>query len=269
MYVGRLPDGLRTICLSVSCLQVRQITIDLNFSPGLYHPHARAMPYTTNSVGDPVTLQDLNGNLLLPNLCTLVERTTSEEEDYDVYKVQTLFRFSFYGAFSPSRVSLAYSPRAERMVHQNFLRFPTTLLYATSHLSVRDFVDLGELFPLLQLPPPHFERNNETTRFNASTNRSASPYLAPAISYSVTTLVCFSEEFHFYGNDLFPGYLSTSLEMVFEQFPNLRRLHLPRIKALRIYDQDDYINAVKSLGNHADARVRRLKVHLDQEIDNT
>lgn len=141
------------------------MTIDLNFSGDdsswmSFPPLELALPCLIDSFGNFVTLQDENAPPLLPNLVHLSERTTTPCETYTVYYAQTGFRFSFYGSFSPRIFSVPQFPGdAARWIHEPAQRFPATLLQKTETLILKDFIDVDELFPVLQVEPPLIHPN--------------------------------------------------------------------------------------------------------------
>jgi hypothetical protein len=79
---------------------------------------------------------------------------------------------------------------------------------------------------------------------------------------------------HFLHPDDLRHHIRNSVESVFQQFPNLRTLHLPDPLKFSADSQEEYdgvfvesfIDAVQQLSRHASPSIRALKVILDQEV---
>lgn len=259
---------------------MKNLTLDLNFTPAIaleydYAPRylTASVPFLWNSFGRYLTLQDATGTKLLPNLSSITERTTSDVEDYDTYRQQTHFRFSFFGHFSPSTFEIPIFPSLSlRLLHAPAMRYPTPLLQHTERLIVKDFVDLEDFFPFVQLQPPHLRMQTGSLEEHVAT---AHVHSVPQLSTSVRTLVCCNEDFiyHLRDEEIY-GYLHLSMTSALRQFPNLRRLHLPRVDAFyqtpegRSKETEKaYVEAIKQiLGSAQDETLRLLEVVLDQTV---
>lgn len=232
-----------------------------------------SVPFLWNSFGRFLTLQDASGTKLLPKLVSLTERTTNELEDYDVYRQQTHFRFCFFGQISPRifRVPV-FPPLSLRLLHAPAMRFPTTLLQHTERLEVKDFVDLEDFFPFMQLEPPHLIALRSAAQ--------EEPYMTPiqtseCISRSVTTIACTNEDFAYHlPEDEFFHYLHLSITTALQQFPNLEELHLPArdafwqsVEGRGTERKEAYMKAIRRIiAESKDERLRGLKVHFDQKV---
>ena len=225
-----------------------------------------SVPFLWNSFGRFLTLQDASGTRLLPRLESFSERTTNDLEDYDIYRQQTHFRFSFFGQFSPRTFRIpVFPPLSLRLLHAPAMRFPSTLLQRTETLEVKDFVDLEDFFPFTQMEPPHLNKRS-----------TASPvHTVQSISGSVTTLICSNEDFAYHlENDEFHHYLCLSVTTALQQFPNLKKLHLPAIDAFwqtvegrSEESKQAYVKAVRDVidGSKKEC-IRKLEVCFDQRV---
>lgn len=263
--------------------QARELVVDLNFTPCFSHPVRRAMPYTVNSLGDPVTLEQPSvgsSSRLLPNLELLIERSSNEYEDYEIYRLQTMFRFTFYGSFSPRQFSLPLGPSpGDRLLMSRLQRFPTTLLSKTKVVYIRDLIDFDEMFPLY----PSVTQDGLARGRNDQHNHSqvlpwhAAPpavYLTP-VSETVTTVVCLNEDFGYQLEPYeFRPYLCGGVSKLLLQFPNLKRLHLPDEDSFFMYTSTArktelvraYRDAIMDLQYHDDPEMKALEVVTDQGV---
>jgi hypothetical protein len=256
---------------------VKKLTIDLNFSGNdlswlTAPPIHLVLPDLVNTFNDPVTLQDSSTNeKLLPNLVHLSERTTTACESYAVYYAHTNFRFRFYGAFSPRIFSVPqFADEYARWVHEPAMRFPLTLIASAEALLVRDFLDADQLFPLLEIKGPTRNQLHATSEEGL-----IHPIkLIQPISTAVTSLYLIHDSFAYKTpEEDVKDYITTGVRKAFQQFPNLKTIHLPMPSAFYLTGLEadssfikEYIRVVEELKIHEDKRIRNLKVILDQDV---
>lgn len=148
------------------------------------------------------------------------------------------------------------------------MRFPNSFLSKTETIYIRDLVDLLDFFPLVQIPP------SKMTKDGLTALEAVPAFSVSSISETVTTLICENEDFGYQmGPNYFDEYFEIRIPLVVQQFPNLQHLHLPALHAFYLMDEGKsehfqrmYEQAVLALRGHEDNRVRRLQIHLDQQV---
>lgn len=253
---------------------MKRLTIDLDFSGGngtwvIFPPLHLVLPSLFNSFGDLVTLEEEGSAPLLPKLKHLSERTSTPVETYTVYNSQTEFRFSFYGSFSPQIFSIPLFPDDEaRWIQEPAHRFPHTLLSKTKVLIMRDFEDLNNLFPHITVDAA-VPSSYVNASFPYFTHVSANTLAAEGVK----EIYLISESFmnFIYPNDLTP-HIRSHIEQAILRFPKLQTLHLS--DPLKLHEDVTntdlfvliYKNAVKSLTQHSQAKIRDLTILMDQDF---